>query len=71
MICPRAGAAPIVTGCPEAKTYCHDNFRYCARKHLIRYDVFREHRGPQLALNLAVAYASGLVVVDTFSAVKG
>jgi hypothetical protein len=65
------GAAAIVTGCVRPKTYCHDNFGYCARKHLIPYGVFGEYRGPRLALYFAVKYAPGLAVVDTGSAVKG
>ena len=64
-------AVPIVTGCARPKTYCHDNFGYCARKHLIRHEVFRDRRGPRFALRLAVTYAPGLAVVDTVSAVKG
>jgi hypothetical protein len=64
-------AVTIVTECPGPKTDCHDNFGYCARKHLIRYGVSREHHGPRFALFFAVTYAPGVAVVDTNSAVKG
>jgi hypothetical protein len=64
-------AGAIVTRSARRKTYCHDNFSYCIRKHLIRYGIFRERRGPRFALRFAVTYAPGLAVVDTDSAVKG
>jgi hypothetical protein len=60
----------IVTECLRRTTHCHDNFGYCTRKHMIRFGMLRERGGPLLAL-LVVTYASGFVVVDTFSAVKG
>jgi len=71
MIGTQISAVPIVTRCAPPKTYCHDNFGYGARKHLIRNEVFRERPGPRFALTLAVTYAHGLVVVDTVGAVKG
>jgi hypothetical protein len=43
-------AATIVTECPHAKTYCHDNFGYWARKLLIRFGELTERRGPRFAL---------------------
>jgi len=61
----------IVTECARPKTYCHDNFGYCARKHLIRYGVFRERGGPWGALDSGVTYAPALREVDTVSAAKG
>ncbi len=60
----------IVTECLGHKTHCHDNFGHGTRKHLIRFGMLRERGGPLLAL-LVVTYASGFVVVDTFSAAKG
>jgi hypothetical protein len=55
----KKSAVPIVTRCAPPKTYCHDNFGYCARKPLIRYGVFRARRGPRFALRFAVTYALG------------
>jgi len=39
-----------VTRCLRAKTYCHDNLGYWARKPLIRYAVLAENRGQLFAL---------------------
>jgi hypothetical protein len=65
------GAVTIVTECPARKTYCHDNFSYWVRKHLIRFGVFPERRGPLFALGFVVTYAPGLVVVHTIGVGKG
>jgi hypothetical protein len=40
----------IVTPRFRAKTYCHDNFSYCARKLLILCITFIENVGLQFAL---------------------
>jgi hypothetical protein len=40
----------IVTVGSGSKTYCHDNFGYCARNLLIRFNKFRENVGLPCAL---------------------
>jgi hypothetical protein len=40
----------IVTVSSGSKTYCHDNFGYCARKLLIRFSAFHENVGLPCAL---------------------
>jgi hypothetical protein len=47
----------IVTGRLGPKTYCHDNFGYYWRKHLIRRSQIAGRSGPPYALESKLVYS--------------